>query len=206
MHTKKANEAKRRTLSRFLGIVLIVLGIATIAAPVLFAPFRAKTLSMLLLGSVLVLAAIEQAVFATQSGSSGGISFRILVAVLYAAVGIAMLRMSGTEVLSLLPIVGALFVVDGIVEIVLAARLHLKYKGEVWLSASGILALSLGTVVFASGIIFLFLRSFPTAGAAWIFSMCIGIRLAFKGIEQALEKPAEIASSSNQKTGLRPAA
>lgn len=207
MSTQNTVEIKRGRLSRSLALVLIVLGITTIAAPALLAPFRAKTFSILLIGYVAVFAAIEQVAFATQSRDTGGISFRVLIAALYAVVGVALVRMPARGILSLLPIVGALFILDGIVEIVLAARLHLQSRGQAWLSASGVLSLSLGTLVFASGIIFLFLRSFPPSGSAWIVSMCVGVRLVFKGIEQIVERPVTITTASNQReNGLRPAA
>jgi uncharacterized membrane protein HdeD (DUF308 family) len=153
-----------------LGILLIILGFGAI-----FAPFTAVLAMMLLLGWFLIFAAIEQAVYAFQSRYEGGMLLKILLVALYGIVGVMLLRRPVTGTIAATAIVGTLFLLDGIMEIVLGFMFR-RSRGSGWLFTGGILSLLFGALIWGS---------FPTS-AFWVIGVLVGIRLVFKGMEHIM--------------------
>jgi uncharacterized membrane protein HdeD (DUF308 family) len=160
--------ARARSWSVTLGVLLIIVGIFAMIVP-LFATLVLITV----IGWMLVLAAIEQAVHAFQTRSEGGFLFKVLLAVLYAIVAVMLLRRPVSGAIAATAIIATLFVLDGIMEMVLALQLRHVSRRSGWLFAGGMLSLIFGGII---------LYSFPVS-AVWTIGLLVGIRLVFKGIE-----------------------
>src|SRR5215475_13210222 len=71
-------EARARSWSIMLGVLLVLLGIVAIISPV----FATATL-IKAMGWLLILAAIEQAIYTFQDREEGGVFWKLLLAVVY---------------------------------------------------------------------------------------------------------------------------
>lgn len=159
--------------SAALGVLLIVLG-----AIAMLTPLFTTLVLIRVMGWLLLFAAIEQAIHAFRSRNEGGLFFKILLVVLYAWVGVTLLRRPVSGALAATAIIGILFLVDGIMEIALGFQVRAYGKSE-WLILGGILSMIFGGVV---------LYMFPHS-AAWLIGLLVGVRLIFKGVEHIVRSP-----------------
>lgn len=158
---------ERRGWSLGLGILLVVLGIIAISAP-----FFATLALALMTGWLLILAGIEQVVFAIQRSEKEGLSTKLLLGAIYIVAGGVLLRRPFVAAVTITMTVGILLIVDGILEIALGIRLR-GTAATGWLLTGGILSLILGGIT---------LRGLPQT-SMWLIGSFVGIRLVFKGIE-----------------------
>ena len=154
-----------------LGVVLVILGVVA-----MFAPLFATLTLIKMLGWLLILAAIEQGIYAYQARAEGALFWKIALAVLYAVVAILLLRRPVSGAMAATAILGVLFLLDGIAEIALGFDIRRAGGRSGWVFAGGIMSLIFGGFI---------LRSFP-ANALWILGVLVGIRLTFKGFEQIM--------------------
>lgn len=171
----------RRRGSRFLGVLLIILGAIALLAPFYAALFVIRGLMWLL-----VFAAVEQVIYAFQTRDEGGLFLKLSLGGLYAvAAGLLLGRPFGGAI-AVTAIIGFLLIADGLAEIALGVELRHTYDPKIgWLIGGGILSVVLG------GFILLRLpRSMLAVG------IVLGIRLVFKGIEHivrsSMTKPERI--------------
>ena len=160
--------SERKKVSITLGVLLIILGGIAVLSPVIATLVLIRVIAWLL-----IFAAIDQFIHAIRSGE-GGVFIKVLLAVLYAVAGVILLSRPLHGAIAATAVIGALLIVDGIIETVLGARLRHTYAGGGgWLIGGGILSLILGAVI---------LYRLPWSMAA--IGLLVGIRLIFKGIEQ----------------------
>jgi uncharacterized membrane protein HdeD (DUF308 family) len=183
MRTDNAITAKDGQRSTELGTLLIIFGVCAMAAPLL-----SQTLSMWIVGFLLIVAGIEQTVYAYRRRQEGGVAITVLLAVLYIVVGSIVLLRAGRGVTGLTTVVSVLFIIDGTADIVLGVVLHRNTRGNHWLFIGGVVSLVLGGTLFAGGLLSLLLRGLPL-NAFWVISLFVGIRLVLKGVEQKVWSP-----------------
>src|SRR5262245_11410143 len=171
MYREDAIANRPHAWSLMLGTLLIVLGVVA-----MIVPFVATMTMILVIGWLLIFAAIEQAVYAFRSRGEGGLFFKGPLALLYCAVGIMVLRRPVSGAVAVTAIVGTLFIIDGVMEIALGFQLGRRSRRSGWLFAGGILSLVLGIIIW---------RAFPLS-ALWVIGVFVGIRLVFKGIEHIM--------------------
>ena len=156
-----------KTWSVWLGVLLVILGILAISLP-----FMATLAVVFITGWLLILAGIEQVLYALRRHDEGGLFTKILLAGVYIIAGGMLLRRPVAGMLGVTAIFATVFLVDGILEIALAVRL----RGTVavhWLLAGGILSIVLGALTW---------RGFWNS-SLYLIGTFLGIRLIFKGIE-----------------------
>lgn len=159
---------RRKHGSTTLGVVLIILG-----AIALLVPFLAALLVIRVLMWLLIIAAIEQAIYAFETSGEGGLFLKILLAVLYAVAGGLLLSRPVGGAIAVTAVIGFLLIADGIAELALAVQLRHTFNARIgWLFAGGILSVLLGCLI-----VFGLPRSVLAVG------ILVGIRLIFKGIE-----------------------
>jgi uncharacterized membrane protein HdeD (DUF308 family) len=148
-----------------LGILLIILGVFAIGAPVV-----ATIAFQVMLGWLLVIGGIAEAIHAFMAQNWRGFLFELLSAILYVVVGAMLLfnPLLGAAALTLL--LAVFLVVEGIFKIIMALRVR-DHRGWGWLLASGILSLILGAMIWAQ---------WPTSGL-WVIGLLVGIQLLFTG-------------------------
>jgi uncharacterized membrane protein HdeD (DUF308 family) len=148
-----------------LGILMIILGAIAIAAPV------AATIAVqFMLGWLLVITGIAEAIHAFMVRGWRGFLLELLSAVLYLGVGILLLVNPLEGALALTIVLAAFLVVEGIFKIIMAMRVR-DHDGWGWLLASGILSVILGALIWAQ---------WPASGL-WVIGLLVGIQLLFTG-------------------------
>jgi len=148
-----------------LGVVLIVLGVLAVAFP-LVTTITAKTF----LGWLFLIGGVVQIVHAFSTQRWSAFFFDLLVGVLYLLVGgwLAFFPLAGIVTLTVL--LAAMFIAQGVLEVVMALRLR-GIEGWVWLLVSGFIALAVGILILAH---------LPTS-AAWAIGLLVGINMISSG-------------------------
>lgn len=167
MHDTTASRARRGSIG--LGVLLIILGVIALMVPLFTAIVLIK-----LMGWLLVFSAVQQAVHAYQSRGEGGVFLKVLLAVIYAVAGVALLRRPASGAIAATAVIGILFLLDGVMEISLGMVVRREFGRSRWLFVGGFMSLLFGGMI---------LYSFPVS-AVWTIGLLVGIRLMFKGIEQ----------------------
>ncbi len=166
-----AVEAAKTTLSEYrgwfmvLGIVLVVLGLLAMVFPLM------STIAVkVFLGWLFLVSGVVQVVqsFSTQKWS--GFFLNLLIGVLYVIAGgwLAFLPLSGIFTLTVL--LAAMFLAQGIGEIVMAVQLKPK-EGWGWILFAGIIAVLAGGLMVAQ----------LPGSAAWAIGMLAGINMISSG-------------------------
>ncbi len=148
-----------------LGIVLILVGIAAICFP-LVSTIAAK----IFLGWLFLIGGVFLIIHAFSAQGWGGFLWRLLIGVLYLSAGGYLAFFPLTGLLTLAILLAILFVAEGIMEIIMAFRVH-PSDGRVWLLLSGIAALVVGVLIFLG---------LPSS-AGWALGLLVGINLLFSG-------------------------
>lgn len=149
-----------------LGIVMILLGVIAIAAPI-FTSLTAE----LMLGWLFVIGAVVQAFYAFQSDRNNlPIWIKLLLSILYLAVGVLLLLNPLAGIVSLTLVVGIFFFVEGVFRVALAFRSKSNPRWG-WSLVNGILMIILGILIWSQ---------WPF-NASWILGMLVGLGLLFNG-------------------------
>lgn len=148
-----------------LGIGLILAGIAAIAFP-----FISTIAAKVMLGWLFLIGGVLMIIHAFQAPAWSGFLWELLIGVLYVVVGGYLAFFPLTGLLTLAIVLAALFIAEGIFEIVMAYRVS-PHEGWVWLLLSGIAAIAVG-VLIALGL---------PGSATWALGLLVGINLLFSG-------------------------
>lgn len=148
-----------------LGIGLIIAGIAAIAFP-LVSTIAAK----IMLGWLFLIGGALLVFHAFQAPQWSGFLWELIIGALYLIVGGYLAFFPLTGLLTLAVVLAALFIAEGIFEIVMAYRVS-PHEGWFWLLLSGIAAIAVG-VLIALGL---------PGSATWALGLLVGINLLFSG-------------------------
>lgn len=148
-----------------LGVLLVVLGLALIAAPVV------GTLAVaVVIGWFLIIGGIAQIVHAFMEQRWSGFLLELLSGILYGAVGLLLLvyPLAGAKALTLL--LAAFLAIEGVFRIAMALRVR-PARGWGWLLAGGAVTLVLAILIW---------MEWPSS-ALWVIGLLVGINLLFTG-------------------------
>jgi len=146
------------------GIVLLALGIAAIVRSV-----TATVASMVVFGWLLILGSISQFVMAFMVGNRAGFFLHLLIAILFAVLGIMMVRRPVISAETWTLVIATVFLVGGLYQLIASLWTHLPGWG--WQALSGVVATILGVLLLAG---------WPATGL-WVIGLFIGIDLLFFG-------------------------
>ncbi|MGO8794837.1 MAG: HdeD family acid-resistance protein [Candidatus Sulfotelmatobacter sp.] len=174
------------TVSILWGALLIVLGIMAITAPFLAAVAVSVVISWLIL-----FAGVVHIVLAFHAHGAGSVIWRLLVGVAYLAFGGYMLVHPVLSVASLTLVLGALFVIEGVLDLILWFRTRTLHAAG-WLLLDGIITLLLGGMIY---------MQWPSS-SAWAIGTLVGVSLMISGVSRigmtmALRKALAAPSSVN---------
>ena len=158
------------TWSIVWGILLIVFGVLAVALP-----FVAAIAFSIAIGWLLILAGIVHIVVAFHSHRAGRLIWRLLVGVAYAFIGVYLLFHPLLGVASLTLVLAALFVVEGIFDIVLFFAMR-SMRGTTWVLVDGIISLILG--------LFIYLQ-WPSS-SFWALGILVGVSMIVSGIARVM--------------------
>ena len=149
-----------------IGVVLAVFGVIAIALPLVSTVAVVVWIGwMLLIGGALI---VLHALVAWRWPDS---LWSILIGALYLGAGVLILYAPLTGVLSLTIVMAALFMAEGVIEIIQALRLR-PLEGWSWLLFSGVVAVAAGVLIA---------YQFP-ASAGWTLGLLFGLNLLSTGL------------------------
>lgn len=148
-----------------LGILLVMVGMAAIAFP-LISTIAAK----IAIGWILLIAGIGELVHAFYVKRWAGFLWNLLVGLLYLAVGFWLAFFPLTGILSLTIVLAAFFTVQGVMEIAMAFRIR-PHEGWNWLAFSGLVAIAAGLLIGLN---------LPSS-AVWALGLLAGVKLLVSG-------------------------
>jgi uncharacterized membrane protein HdeD (DUF308 family) len=164
-------EAKRQIADNWgwfltLGIVLIAAGVAAIVFPLL-----STIATKIALGWIFLVAGVLLVVHAFSIQQWRGFILGLLVGALYVVAGgwLAFFPFAGIITLTIL--LAALFLAEGVLEVVMAVRVR-PHEGWAWLLISGLIAIAVGVMIAAE---------LPSS-AVWAIGLLTGINLLSTGV------------------------
>jgi uncharacterized membrane protein HdeD (DUF308 family) len=166
-----------------LGIVMIILGVAAIASPLV-----AGLAVGAYLGWLFIVGSIVQAIDAFRHHSSNGsLLLRLVLCLLYLAAGILLLLNPLAGAASITLLVGIFFFVEGVFRVFLAFKVKPARRWG-WVLVNGILMIVLGILIG---------YQWP-ANAPWLLGLWVGIGLLFNGITTLTFGTALLASANRK--------
>jgi uncharacterized membrane protein HdeD (DUF308 family) len=154
------------TLSILWGVLLIILGALAMGAP-----FLAAVAVSVVIAWLIIFAGVVHVVVAFHSHGAGSMIWKLLVGIAYLCFGGYLLVHPVLEVASLTLVLAALFVIEGILDLVLFFRMR-PMHGSTWVLIDGIVTLLLGVMIY---------MQWPSS-AGWVIGVLVGISLVISGI------------------------
>lgn len=147
------------------GVVLLIAGILSIAAPL------AAGLSItIMVGVLLVIGGISECALAFKAGAFGRGLLMFVVGLLMTLAGLYMVMQPAAGLISLTMILVFYLVVTGVFELLIALQVR-PADGWGWLMFNAIVTLLLGIMLW---------RQFPLSGV-WAIGVLFGIKMVFSG-------------------------
>ena len=164
-------EAKRQIADNWgwflaLGLLLMLAGAAAIAFPLL-----STVATKIALGWIFLIAGVVLVVHAFSIQGWRGFILGLLVGALYIVAGGWLAFFPFTGIITLTILLAALFLAEGVLEVIMALRVR-PHEGWGWLLISGLIAIAVGAMIAVE---------LPTS-AAWAIGLLTGINLLSSGI------------------------
>ncbi|MBF2008118.1 MAG: HdeD family acid-resistance protein [Chlorogloeopsis fritschii C42_A2020_084] len=156
--------------SLLIGVILIVLGIAAIAAPAVSTIFAETWIA-----AILASAGVSKLIYAFQTRDRGGFIWKLLLSGLYIGTGVMLFVYPLTGVLTLTLLLGSFLLTEGIFELILAFRLR-PQQNWTWVLGDGIITLLLGAMIWFQ---------WPF-NARWLIGTLVGASVLFTGISRVM--------------------
>jgi uncharacterized membrane protein HdeD (DUF308 family) len=158
--------AQSRGWSIFLGILLVVAGVVSIAAP-MFAGIAASVF----FGWLILIGGIAHLVYAWSERGAGAVIWQLLIGLVYLVAALYMLVEPVAGVVALTLVLVFYITLEGIFELIVFARLR-RRSGSVWFLVDGLVSLLLAGLIFFH---------WPSS-SFWAVGTLVGISLLFSGI------------------------
>jgi len=149
-----------------LGVLLIVVGVAAIAFPLL-----STIATKIALGWIFLIAGALIVAHAFPIRQWQGVLLSLLIGALYLVAGAWLAFTPFAGVVALTILLAALFLAEGVLEVIMAVRVR-PHEGWGWLLLSGLVAIAVGVLIAAE---------LPSS-AAWAIGLLTGINLLSSGV------------------------
>ena len=173
------------TVSILWGVLLIVFGVMAVGSPVV-----AAVAVNIVIAWLIVLAGVVHLMLAFRAHAAGGMIWKFLVGVAYVCIGGYAIFHPVLGVASLTLLLAALFLIEGILDIILFFKMP-RTQRSAWVLGDGIITLLLGLMIYAQ---------WPSS-AVWAIGTLVGISMIFSGVARvmmswAVRKATDTTSSS----------
>jgi len=158
------------TMSILWGVLLICLGMLAVASPLM-----AAIAVNVLIAWLIVIAGVIHLIVAFHTREAGSVIWRLLVGLAYVCFGVYLIARPAVGVASLTLLLAALFLVEGILDIVLFFRAR-SMPRSIWILLDGIVTLLLGLMIYAQ---------WPSS-SAWAIGTLVGVSLIISGITRIM--------------------
>jgi uncharacterized membrane protein HdeD (DUF308 family) len=169
------------------GVSLIVFGMLAVGSPLLAAVAVNAFVAWLI-----VLAGVVHLILAFHAHRAGSLIWKLLVGLAYLCFGGYLIAHPLLGVASLTLLLGSLFLVEGVLDVVLFFQMR-SMRGSSWVLIDGIVSLLLGLMIY---------RQWPSS-SAWVIGTLVGVSMIFSGISRvmlslAVRKAADTISPSSR--------
>lgn len=154
----------------WIGILLILLGVAAIALPNFFTLVAETWIAF-----ILISAGGAKVGYAFQTRQEGGFAWKLLLGLLYLGTGGMLLFYPLTGALTLTLLLGSFLLTEGVFELILAFRLRPR-PNWTWALTNGLITILLGAIIW-------FQWPFD---ASWLIGTLVGISVLFTGISRVM--------------------
>jgi uncharacterized membrane protein HdeD (DUF308 family) len=148
-----------------LGVLLLIAGMAAIAFP-----FISTIAAKIAIGWIFIICGITELMHAFNVQRWSGFFWNLLIGLLYLVVGGWLAFFPLTGIVSLTIVLAALFIAEGIMEVIMAFRVRPR-EGWGWVLVSGLVAIAAGVLIALE---------LPSS-AVWALGLLAGINLLFSG-------------------------
>ena len=153
-------------LSILWGVLLIIFGMMAIGSPML-----AAVAVNVVIAWLIVLAGVVHIILAFHRHGAGTVIWKLLVGVAYLCFGGYLLLHPVLGVASLTLALAALFVIEGILNVVLFFKMR-PLHGSTWVLVDGIVTILLGLLIY---------MQWPSS-SVWAIGTLVGISMIFSGV------------------------
>ncbi len=173
------------TASILWGVLLIVFGAVAISSPLL-----AAVAINALVAWLIVLAGAVHLMLAFRVHEAASVLWKLLVGIAYVCFGAYLIVHPAVGVASLTLLLAALFLIEGILDIVLYVKMR-PIHGSSWVLIDGIVTLLLGLMIY---------MQWPSS-SAWAIGTLVGVSMIFSGVARvamslAVRKATAVTSST----------
>ncbi|MGA9509411.1 MAG: DUF308 domain-containing protein [Candidatus Sulfotelmatobacter sp.] len=154
------------TVSILWGVLLIIFGMLAIGSPML-----AAVAVNVVVAWLIVLAGVVHIALAFHAHGAGTVVWRLLVGVAYLCFGGYLLLHPVLGVASLTLALAALFVIEGILNLILFSKMR-PLRGSSWVLVDGIVTILLGLLIY---------MQWPSS-SVWAIGTLVGISMIFSGV------------------------
>ena len=158
------------TVSILWGVLLIVFGVVAVGSPLL-----AAVAVNALVAWLIVLAGVVHLMLAFRAHGAGSMIWKLLVGVAYLCFGAYLIMHPLLGVASLTLVLASLFVIEGVLDIVLYAKMR-PLHGSSWVLIDGIVSLLLGLMIY---------MQWPSS-SGWAIGTLVGISMIFSGVARVM--------------------
>jgi uncharacterized membrane protein HdeD (DUF308 family) len=158
------------TVSILWGVLLIVFGMLAIGSP-----FLAAVAVSVVVGWLIVLAGTVHLMLSFRAHGAGSMIWKALVGIAYVCFGAYLILHPVLGVASLTLLLGSLFLIEGILNIVLYVKMR-PIHGSQWMLVDGIITLLLGLMIY---------MQWPSS-SLWAIGTLVGISMIFSGIARVM--------------------
>ena len=158
------------TISILWGVLLIVFGMVAVGSPLL----AAVTVNALV-AWLIVLAGVVHLMLAFRAHQAGSVIWKVLVGIAYLCFGGYLIMHPVLGVASLTLLLGSLFLIEGILNIVLYVKMR-PIHGSSWMLVDGIVTLLLGLMIYLQ---------WPSS-SAWAIGTLVGVSMIFSGVARVM--------------------
>jgi uncharacterized membrane protein HdeD (DUF308 family) len=158
------------TLSIVWGVLLIVLGMAAVGSP-----FLAAVAVNVAIAWLIVLAGAVHLILAFRAHGAGSMIWKLLVGVAYVCFGFYVILHPVLAVASLTLLLASLFLIEGVLNIVLFAKMR-SMGGSSWMLIDGIITILLGLLIYLQ---------WPSS-SAWAIGTLVGVSMILSGVARVM--------------------
>jgi uncharacterized membrane protein HdeD (DUF308 family) len=161
-----ASSTHSRGWSIFLGILLLIAGVLSIAVP-----FFAGIAASVFFGWLVLFAGVAHLVYAWSERGAGAVIWQVLIGIVYIIAAVYMLVLPVAGVVALTLVLTFYIALEGIFELTAFAFLR-RLPGSVWFLVDGVISLLLAGLIFFH---------WPSS-SFWAVGTLVGVSLLFSGI------------------------
>ena len=158
------------TWSIVWGVLLILFGMLAVGSP-----FIAAVAVNVVIAWLIILAGVVHLILAFHVHRTGSMIWKLLVGVAYLFFGAYLIMHPLLGVASLTLVLGSLFLVEGILDIILFFKMR-SVGGSSWVLVDGIITLLLGLMIY---------MQWPSS-SAWAIGTLVGVSMIISGVTRVM--------------------